>query len=111
MGMKRHPEHHVEFYEWAPGAIHFIFPVFSSRNQPHIVFYLPLVQQQSVAFLIEIFCLGARFCSVVGDFNNWEHRKQFAGEGYMGRDDFGYYRVRIDDELREGEESDIITQV
>jgi hypothetical protein len=19
MGMKRHPEHHVEFYEWAPG--------------------------------------------------------------------------------------------
>lgn len=29
----------------------------------------------------------------------------------MGRDDFGYYRVRIDDELRDGEEEDIITQV
>ena len=29
----------------------------------------------------------------------------------MGRDDFGYYRVRIEDELRDGEEEDIITQV
>jgi 1,4-alpha-glucan branching enzyme len=64
-----------------------------------------------VTLLIEIFFSGARFCSVVGDFNNWEHRKHFAGEGYLGRDDFGYYRVRIDDVLRDGEEEDLITQV
>lgn len=71
MGMHRNPGHHVEFYEWAPGA---------------------------------------RFCSVVGDFNNREHRKHFAREGYFGRDDFGYYHVRIDDVLREGEEEDNATQ-
>lgn len=48
---------------------------------------------------------------MVGDFNNWEHRKHYAGEGYLGKDDFGYYRVYIEDELRDGEEEDLITQV
>ena len=40
MGMKRHPEHHVEFYEWAPGTVHFIIPMLNSRNHPQIFSYL-----------------------------------------------------------------------
>ena len=48
---------------------------------------------------------------MVGDFNNWEHRKDCAGEGYMGKDDNGYWRVVIEDKLREGEEEDLLGQV
>ncbi|KAJ7550049.1 hypothetical protein O6H91_07G080600 [Diphasiastrum complanatum] len=46
---------------------------------------------------------GARFCSLVGDFNNWVHREDCAGEGYMGHDDHGYWRIVVEDKLREGE--------
>jgi hypothetical protein len=72
MGMKRQPEHMVEFYEWAPGA---------------------------------------RFCSLVGDFNNWVHSRDYGGEGYLGRDDLGYWRLVIQDKLREGEVKDDLGQV
>ncbi|BBN06440.1 1,4-alpha-glucan branching enzyme [Marchantia polymorpha subsp. ruderalis] len=65
MGLKRHPRHGVEFYEWAPAA---------------------------------------HFCSLVGDFNDWVHRANCAGEYYLGRDDFGHWRIFVEDNLREGEE-------
>lgn len=37
--------------------------------------------------------LGARFRSVLGDLNNWEHRKHFARVGYFGRDDLNYFII------------------
>ncbi|KAL2634992.1 hypothetical protein R1flu_006471 [Riccia fluitans] len=64
MGLKRHPRHGVEFYEWGPGA---------------------------------------HFCSLVGDFNQWVHRANCAGEYYLGRDDFGHWRIFVPDNLRAGE--------
>ncbi|KAL3692802.1 hypothetical protein R1sor_006453 [Riccia sorocarpa] len=64
MGLKRHPRHGVEFYEWGPAA---------------------------------------RFCSLVGDFNEWVHRANCAGEFYLGRDDYGNWRIFVPDNLRPGE--------
>eukprot|EP00250_Pteridium_aquilinum_P019100 c24294_g1_i1 orf=39-2882(+) len=48
---------------------------------------------------------AARFCSIVGDFNNWEHRKNAANRD-LQPDDFGIWRIFVDDKLREGQEED-----
>lgn len=48
---------------------------------------------------------GARFCSIVGDFNNWEHRKN-ASDRKTQPDDYGIWRIFVSDKLREGQEED-----
>uniref|UniRef100_A0A803LY39 Glycosyl hydrolase family 13 catalytic domain-containing protein n=1 Tax=Chenopodium quinoa TaxID=63459 RepID=A0A803LY39_CHEQI len=67
LGMHRHPQHRVDFMEWAPGA---------------------------------------RYCALVGDFNNWSPIENAAREGHLGHDDYGYWFVILDDKLRDGEEAD-----
>ncbi|KAK1298114.1 hypothetical protein QJS10_CPB14g00584 [Acorus calamus] len=49
---------------------------------------------------------GARYCSVVGDFNGWSPTENSAREGYFGRDDYGYWLIILEDKLRDGEEAD-----
>ncbi|XP_068665109.1 1,4-alpha-glucan-branching enzyme 3, chloroplastic/amyloplastic [Aristolochia californica] len=49
---------------------------------------------------------GARYCSVIGDFNGWSPTENSAKEGLHGRDDYGYWFVILEDKLRDGEEPD-----
>lgn len=49
---------------------------------------------------------GARYCSLVGDFNGWSPTEHCAREGNLGHDDFGYWFVILEDKLRDGEEPD-----
>uniref|UniRef100_A0A0E0HQV4 1,4-alpha-glucan branching enzyme n=1 Tax=Oryza nivara TaxID=4536 RepID=A0A0E0HQV4_ORYNI len=49
---------------------------------------------------------GARYCSVVGDFNQWSTTENCAREGHLGHDDFGYWTIILEDKLREGQEPD-----
>ncbi|CAM0910564.1 unnamed protein product [Alopecurus aequalis] len=49
---------------------------------------------------------GARYCSLVGDFNQWSATENCAREGHLGHDDFGYWFVILEDKLREGQEPD-----
>ncbi|KAG9447619.1 hypothetical protein H6P81_013747 [Aristolochia fimbriata] len=49
---------------------------------------------------------GARYCSVIGDFNDWSPTENSAKEGLYGRDDYGYWFVILEDKLRDGEEPD-----
>ncbi|CAL1354143.1 unnamed protein product [Linum trigynum] len=67
LGLHRHPEHRMDFMDWAPGA---------------------------------------RYCSLVGDFNDWSPTENSAREGLLGHDDYGYWFVVLEDKLREGEEPD-----
>lgn len=50
--------------------------------------------------------LGARYCSLVGDFNGWSPVENSAREGQLGHDDFGYWFIILEDKLRDGEEPD-----
>lgn len=50
--------------------------------------------------------LGARYCSLVGDFNGWSATENSARDGHLGHDDFGYWFVILEDKLRDGEEPD-----
>lgn len=49
---------------------------------------------------------GARYCSLVGDFNGWSPIENSAREGHFGHDDFGYWFIILQDKLREGEEAE-----
>jgi len=49
---------------------------------------------------------GARYCSLVGDFNGWSPTENSAREGHFGHDDFGYWFIILQDKLRDGEEAD-----
>ncbi|PIN01725.1 1,4-alpha-glucan branching enzyme/starch branching enzyme II [Handroanthus impetiginosus] len=49
---------------------------------------------------------GARYCSVVGDFNGWSPTENSAREGHLGHDDYGYWFIILEDKLRDGEEPD-----
>ncbi|XP_020251840.1 1,4-alpha-glucan-branching enzyme 3, chloroplastic/amyloplastic isoform X2 [Asparagus officinalis] len=49
---------------------------------------------------------GARYCSLVGDFNGWSPTENSAREGYFGYDDFGYWFIILQDKLRDGQEAD-----
>nr|XP_043628335.1 1,4-alpha-glucan-branching enzyme 3, chloroplastic/amyloplastic isoform X2 [Erigeron canadensis] len=49
---------------------------------------------------------GARYCAIVGDFNDWSPTENSAREGHFGHDDYGYWFVILEDKLREGEEPD-----
>lgn len=49
---------------------------------------------------------GARYCSVIGDFNDWSPTENSAKEEHYGRDDYGYWFVILEDKLRESEEPD-----
>ncbi|XP_011097853.1 1,4-alpha-glucan-branching enzyme 3, chloroplastic/amyloplastic [Sesamum indicum] len=49
---------------------------------------------------------GARYCSLVGDFNGWSPTENSAREGHFGHDDYGYWFIILEDKLREGEEPD-----
>lgn len=49
---------------------------------------------------------GARYCSLVGDFNGWSPTENSAREGHFGHDDFGYWFIILEDKLRDGEEAD-----
>ncbi|KAJ9551357.1 hypothetical protein OSB04_015402 [Centaurea solstitialis] len=49
---------------------------------------------------------GARYCAVVGDFNDWSPTENCAREGHFGHDDYGYWFVILEDKLRDGEEPD-----
>ncbi|KAF0895029.1 hypothetical protein E2562_005015 [Oryza meyeriana var. granulata] len=49
---------------------------------------------------------GARYCSLVGDFNQWSATENCAREGHLGHDDFGYWTIILEDKLREGQEPD-----
>ncbi|KAH9622869.1 hypothetical protein KSS87_007872 [Heliosperma pusillum] len=49
---------------------------------------------------------GARYCALVGEFNNWSPTENCAREGLLGHDDFGYWFIILEDRLREGEEPD-----
>ncbi|XP_047338104.1 1,4-alpha-glucan-branching enzyme 3, chloroplastic/amyloplastic [Impatiens glandulifera] len=49
---------------------------------------------------------GARYCSLVGDFNEWSPTENSAREGHFGHDDYGYWFVILEDKLRDGQEPD-----
>uniref|UniRef100_A0A1D1ZAS1 1,4-alpha-glucan branching enzyme n=1 Tax=Anthurium amnicola TaxID=1678845 RepID=A0A1D1ZAS1_9ARAE len=49
---------------------------------------------------------GARYCSIIGDFNGWSPTENSARDGHFGHDDFGYWFVILEDKLRNGEEPD-----
>ncbi|XP_071730229.1 1,4-alpha-glucan-branching enzyme 3, chloroplastic/amyloplastic [Rutidosis leptorrhynchoides] len=49
---------------------------------------------------------GARYCAIVGDFNNWSPTENAAREGHFGHDDYGYWFIILEDKLRDGEEPD-----
>ncbi|XP_010252481.1 PREDICTED: 1,4-alpha-glucan-branching enzyme 3, chloroplastic/amyloplastic [Nelumbo nucifera] len=49
---------------------------------------------------------GARYCALVGDFNGWSPTENSAREGHLGRDDYGYWLIIVEDKLREGEKPD-----
>ncbi|XP_051133984.1 1,4-alpha-glucan-branching enzyme 3, chloroplastic/amyloplastic isoform X2 [Andrographis paniculata] len=49
---------------------------------------------------------GARYCSLVGDFNGWSPTENSAREGHLGHDDYGYWFIILEDKLRDGEEPD-----
>ncbi|CAN6195153.1 unnamed protein product [Urochloa humidicola] len=49
---------------------------------------------------------GARYCSLVGDFNEWSPTENCAREGHLGHDDFGYWFIILEDKLKEGKEPD-----
>ncbi|XP_040380868.1 1,4-alpha-glucan-branching enzyme 3, chloroplastic/amyloplastic isoform X2 [Oryza brachyantha] len=49
---------------------------------------------------------GARYCSLVGDFNQWSITENCAREGHLGHDDFGYWTIILEDNLKEGQEPD-----
>ncbi|KAJ9182628.1 hypothetical protein P3X46_006602 [Hevea brasiliensis] len=49
---------------------------------------------------------GARYCALVGDFNGWSPTENFAREGHLGHDDYGYWFIILEDKLREGEKPD-----
>ncbi|BAT88606.1 hypothetical protein VIGAN_05214400 [Vigna angularis var. angularis] len=49
---------------------------------------------------------GARYCAIVGDFNDWSPTENCAREHYFGHDDYGYWFIILQDKLREGEEPD-----
>ncbi|CAI9773428.1 unnamed protein product [Fraxinus pennsylvanica] len=49
---------------------------------------------------------GARYCALVGDFNEWSPTENSAREGHFGHDDYGYWFIILEDKLREGEEPD-----
>ncbi|CAL9763024.1 unnamed protein product [Musa acuminata subsp. burmannicoides] len=49
---------------------------------------------------------GARYCSLVGDFNGWSATENSARDGHLGHDDFGYWFIILEDKLRDGEEPD-----
>ncbi|KAJ0593559.1 putative 1,4-alpha-glucan branching enzyme [Helianthus annuus] len=49
---------------------------------------------------------GARYCAIVGDFNDWSPTENCAREGHYGHDDYGYWFVILEDKLRDGEEPD-----
>lgn len=49
---------------------------------------------------------GARYCSLIGDFNQWSPTENSAREGHFGHDDFGYWFIILEDILREGQEPD-----
>ncbi|KAI9403025.1 hypothetical protein POPTR_001G359200v4 [Populus trichocarpa] len=63
MGSHRHPEHRMDFMEWAPGA---------------------------------------RYCSLIGDFNGWSPTENSAREGHFGHDDYGYWFIILEDKLKDG---------
>ncbi|CAN6477717.1 unnamed protein product [Victoria cruziana] len=45
---------------------------------------------------------GARYCAIIGEFNDWSPTDNCAGEGHLGHDDYGYWLVILEDKLREG---------
>ncbi|KAJ3686088.1 hypothetical protein LUZ61_015252 [Rhynchospora tenuis] len=47
---------------------------------------------------------GARYCSLIGDFNQWSPTENSAREGHLGHDDFGYWFIILEDIIREGQE-------
>ncbi|XP_039125022.1 1,4-alpha-glucan-branching enzyme 3, chloroplastic/amyloplastic [Dioscorea cayenensis subsp. rotundata] len=49
---------------------------------------------------------GARYCSLVGDFNGWSPTENSARDGHFGHDDFGYWFIILEDKLRDGEEAE-----
>lgn len=49
---------------------------------------------------------GARYCSLIGDFNGWSPTENSAKEGHFGRDDYGYWLIIVEDKLRDGEQPD-----
>ncbi|KAF9589724.1 hypothetical protein IFM89_027999 [Coptis chinensis] len=49
---------------------------------------------------------GARYCSLIGDFNGWSPTEDSAREGHFGHDDYGYWSIYLEDKLREGEKPD-----
>ncbi|XP_057861396.2 1,4-alpha-glucan-branching enzyme 3, chloroplastic/amyloplastic isoform X3 [Cryptomeria japonica] len=49
---------------------------------------------------------GARSCALIGEFNDWSQTENHAKEGYFGRDDYGYWRISLEDKLRDGEEEE-----
>lgn len=49
---------------------------------------------------------GARYCALVGDFNDWSPTENCARQGHLGHDDYGYWFIILDDRLRDGEEPD-----
>ncbi|RWV90218.1 hypothetical protein GW17_00047597, partial [Ensete ventricosum] len=79
LGMHRHRQHRVDYMEWAPGII---------------------TTQLKYSYL------GARYCSLVGDFNGWSATENCARDGHLGHDDFGYWFIILEDKLRDGEEPD-----
>ena len=49
---------------------------------------------------------GARYCSIIGDFNEWSPTENSARDGHFGHDDFGYWTIVLEDKLKEGQEAD-----
>ncbi|KAL7583525.1 1,4-alpha-glucan-branching enzyme 3, chloroplastic/amyloplastic [Lactuca sativa] len=49
---------------------------------------------------------GARYCAIVGDFNDWSPTENSAREGHFGHDDYGYWFVILEDKVRDEEQPD-----
>ncbi|OAY77721.1 1,4-alpha-glucan-branching enzyme 3, chloroplastic/amyloplastic [Ananas comosus] len=49
---------------------------------------------------------GVRYCSLVGDFNDWSPTENSAREGHLGHDDFGYWFIILEDKLKDGQQPD-----
>ncbi|KAG4920812.1 hypothetical protein JHK82_049752 [Glycine max] len=115
LGMHRHPEHRVDYMEWAPVA-NTLALAKRCDTEKSLFCQVAIVTKKNMLFehdFVHPFLFsdkqvnaGARYCAIIGDFNGWSPTEDCAREHYFGHDDFGYWFIILQDKLREGEEPD-----